>query len=76
MRRMYAHAEMDDDVIRFLARMQRHACGPATAVGFIRLLHDYDVREILPTLRIPVLALGTEGYPRSGSSSRPGRPRR
>jgi class 3 adenylate cyclase len=28
------------------------------------LLHDYDVREILPTLRIPVLALGTEGYPR------------
>jgi len=62
-RRMYAHAAMDDDVIRFLARMQRHACGPATAVGFIRLLHDYDVREILPTLRIPVLALGTEGYP-------------
>jgi class 3 adenylate cyclase/pimeloyl-ACP methyl ester carboxylesterase len=62
-RRMYAHAEMDDDVIRFLARMQRHACGPATAVRFIRLLHDYDVREILPTLRIPVLALGTEGYP-------------
>ena len=63
-RRMYAHAEIDDDVIRFLARMQRHSCGPATAVGFIRLLHDYDVREILPTLRIPVLALGTEGYPR------------
>ena len=63
-RRMYANAEMDDDVIRFLARMQRHSCGPATAVGFIRLLHDYDVREILPTLRIPVLALGTEGYPR------------
>jgi class 3 adenylate cyclase/pimeloyl-ACP methyl ester carboxylesterase len=62
-RRMYAQAEMDDDVIRFLARMQRHACGPATAVRFIRLLHDYDVREILPTLRIPVLALGTEGYP-------------
>jgi class 3 adenylate cyclase len=63
-RRMYANAEMDDDVIRFLAKMQRHSCGPATAVGFIRLLHDYDVREILPTLRIPVLALGTEGYPR------------
>jgi class 3 adenylate cyclase/pimeloyl-ACP methyl ester carboxylesterase len=62
-RRMYPLAKMDDDVIRFLARLQRHACGPATAVGFIRLLHDYDVREILPTLRIPVLALGTEGYP-------------
>jgi class 3 adenylate cyclase len=62
-RQMYAHAVMGDDVIRFLARMQRHACGPATAVGFIRLLHEYDVREVLPTLRTPVLALGTRGYP-------------
>lgn len=60
---MYAHAQMSDAVIRFLAKMQRHACGPATAVGFIRLLHEYDVREILSTLRIPVLALGTKGYP-------------
>lgn len=62
-RQMYAPAEMDEDVIRFLARMQRHACGPATAVGFIRLLHEYDVRDVLPTLRTPVLALGTTGYP-------------
>ena len=62
-RRMYAPAEMGHDVIRFLARMQRHACGPATAVRFIRLLHEYDVRDILPTLRTPVLALGTMGYP-------------
>jgi len=62
-RQMYPDAEMDDDVIRFLARMQRQACGPATAVGFIRLLHEYDVREILPTLRLPVLILATEGSP-------------
>jgi class 3 adenylate cyclase len=62
-RQMYPSAEMDDDVIWFLARMQRHACGPATAVGFIRLLHEYDVREILPTLRLPVLVLATKGLP-------------
>jgi class 3 adenylate cyclase/pimeloyl-ACP methyl ester carboxylesterase len=62
-RQMYAHAEIGDDTIRFLARLQRHACGPATAVRFIRLLHEYDVREILSTLRTPVLALGTMGYP-------------
>jgi class 3 adenylate cyclase/pimeloyl-ACP methyl ester carboxylesterase len=62
-RQMYAHAEIGDDTIRFLARLQRHACGPATAVRFIRLLHEYDVREILSTLRTPVLALGTKGYP-------------
>src|SRR6266545_1153407 len=60
-RQMYPYAEMDDDVIQFLARMQRHACGPATAVGFIRLLDEYDVREILPTLRLPVLVLAPKG---------------
>ncbi len=65
-RQMYPNAEMDDEAIRFLARMQRHACGPATAVGFIRLLHEYDVREILPTLRLPVLVLATEGFSDDG----------
>ena len=60
-RQMYPSMNMDDDVVRFLARMQRHACGPATAVGFIRLLLEYDVREILPTLRLPVLVVAPSG---------------
>lgn len=52
---------VDGQVAEYLARLQRHACGPATAVRFIRLLHEYDVREVLPTLRIPVLALAARG---------------
>jgi pimeloyl-ACP methyl ester carboxylesterase len=60
-RHMYRNPQMDETVVRFLARMQRHACGPSIAVGFIRLLHEYDVREILPTLRLPVLVLAPKG---------------
>ena len=60
-RQMYPSMEMDGHTVEFLATMQRQACGPATAVGFIRLLHEYDVREILPTLRLPVLALAPQG---------------
>ncbi len=56
---MYPYGAMDE--VEFLARMQRHACGPATAVRFIRLLHEYDVRDVLPTLRLPVLAVAPAG---------------
>jgi len=62
-RHMYPNARMSDNVVRFLARMQRHACGPGTAVSFIRLMHEYDVREILPSLRLPVLVLAAKGLP-------------
>ncbi len=60
-RRMYSTAAMDEPTVEFMATMQRHACGPATAVSFIRLLNGYDVREILPTLRLPVLVLAPKG---------------
>jgi len=60
-RQMYPAMEMDDDVVRFLATMQRHACGPGTAVRFIRLLFEYDVRDILPALRLPVLVVAPKG---------------
>jgi len=60
-RQMYPAMAMDDDTIRFLATMQRHACGPGTAVRFIRLLFEYDVREILPALRLPVLVGAPKG---------------
>jgi len=49
---------------RFLAKMQRHACGPGTAVGFIRLFHEYDVRRVLPSLSLPVLLLAPENSDR------------
>jgi class 3 adenylate cyclase len=60
-RQMYPAMAMDEEAVRFLAAMQRHACGPATAVGFIQLLNDYDVRDVLPTLRLPVLIVAPQG---------------
>ena len=58
---LYPAALADPRACEFLATMQRHGCGPATAVRFIRLLHEYDVREILPALRLPVLTLALRG---------------
>jgi class 3 adenylate cyclase len=52
---------------RFLAKLQRHACGPATAFRFITLLNEYDVRDVLPTLQLPTLVLA----PHAPSSSDP-----
>jgi class 3 adenylate cyclase len=59
--RMYRGYSVPPDTRRFLARMQRHACGPATAVGFIRLRHEYDVRHVLGSLSLPVLVVAPEG---------------
>ena len=53
--------DVSPDTRRFLAKMQRHACGPATAVGFFRLFHEYDVRQVLPGLSLPVLVVAPAG---------------
>ncbi|HEX7271762.1 MAG TPA: adenylate/guanylate cyclase domain-containing protein [Casimicrobiaceae bacterium] len=52
--------DVPSDTKRYLARMQRHACGPATAVSFIRLFHQYDVRRVLPSLALPVLVVAAD----------------
>ena len=62
-RQMYPGMAMETEAVEFLATMQRHACGPATAVGFIQLLNEYDVRDVLPTLRLPVLIVAPKGLP-------------
>jgi class 3 adenylate cyclase len=62
-KQMYPGMAMDTMAVEFLSAMQRHACGPATAVGFIRLLNEYDVRDVLPTLRLPVLVVAPQGLP-------------
>jgi class 3 adenylate cyclase len=56
--------EVSSDTKRYLAKMQRHACGPATAVGFIRLFHRCDVRAVLPSLSLPVLVLAPDSSDR------------
>jgi class 3 adenylate cyclase len=41
-----------DGLIPWLAKMQRAFCGPATAADFFLLWGEYDVRDILPAVRV------------------------
>jgi class 3 adenylate cyclase len=43
--------------------MQRAFCGPATAVDFFRLWAKYDVRDVLPALRVRTRSVEVEPTP-------------
>lgn len=43
------------------ARLQRNATTPAGAEAFMRMAFDIDVRDIVPTIRVPTLILHSEG---------------
>jgi len=49
-----------DEFLRWSAKMQRYGCAPATASRLIRLNHEYDVRDVLPALRVPTLVLDVD----------------
>jgi class 3 adenylate cyclase len=50
----------DDEMARWLAKMQRSFCGPATAVEYTRFYFECDVRAVLPALRIPTLVFDAD----------------
>ncbi|MCB2223969.1 MAG: adenylate/guanylate cyclase domain-containing protein [Actinobacteria bacterium] len=43
------------------ARLQRNANTPGGAEAFMRMAFDIDIRDILPSVRVPTLILHTEG---------------
>ena len=50
-----------DEFVAWLAKMRRAFCGPASAADYIRLWGRYDVRDILPALRVRTRIM--EGVP-------------
>ncbi|MDP9299710.1 MAG: adenylate/guanylate cyclase domain-containing protein, partial [Actinomycetota bacterium] len=52
-----------DGLVPWLAKMQRAFCGPATAADFFRLWGEYDVRDVLPALRVRTRTLELEPVP-------------
>ncbi len=48
-------------VIDWQARLQRNANTPGGAEAFMRLSLDIDVRDIVPTVRVPTLVIHSEG---------------
>jgi class 3 adenylate cyclase/pimeloyl-ACP methyl ester carboxylesterase len=64
--RTLRHAGVDPDalpgLVAFQARMNRLACGPATAREFYRILAESDVRATLPAVRVPTLLIDRESF--------------
>ena len=48
-------------LIDWMARLQRNAGTPAAAVAFARMAFDIDVRDIVPSIKVPTLILHSEG---------------
>ena len=47
----------DEDLLRWHADYQRFAASPGAAAEFFRMLHDTDISEVLPTIRVPTLVI-------------------
>jgi class 3 adenylate cyclase len=50
----------DRELVRWYAKVMRHWVSPGDAVELLRRYYDTDVREILPTVRVPTLVLARE----------------
>jgi pimeloyl-ACP methyl ester carboxylesterase/class 3 adenylate cyclase len=51
----------DPETAEFTARMERSAASPAMVQQIFEMFLDIDVREILPTIRVPTLVLHRRG---------------
>ena len=51
----------DDDFRRWYAQIQRLSASPATAAAMIRLWYDFDVRSVLPAIKVPTLVIARAG---------------
>ena len=48
-------AALTPEAVRWLGRLQRHACGPTTARHYLEQIAGYDVRSVLPTVHVPTV---------------------
>jgi class 3 adenylate cyclase len=54
-------AAADDNFRRWYAQIQRLSASPATAAAMIRLWYEFDVRSILPAIKVPTLVIARAG---------------
>lgn len=47
--------------VRTLARFERQSCSPGGFVSLLRAAYDFDVRDLLPSTRVPTLVLHRTG---------------
>src|ERR1051325_6356246 len=65
---VYKPVAGDEDFARWHVDYLRFAASPGAAAEFFRMLHDTDVSDVLPTIRVPTLVL--YGAPRRESALR------
>src|SRR5437868_5402676 len=51
----------DESYVRYWARFERASCSPSGAAALLRASLDFDVRDLLPTIRVPTLVLHRSG---------------
>jgi class 3 adenylate cyclase/dienelactone hydrolase len=51
----------DESFVRARARFERLSASPAAVMALVRMNHEIDVRDILPTVRVPTLVLHRTG---------------
>ncbi|HYP48317.1 MAG TPA: alpha/beta fold hydrolase [Thermoleophilaceae bacterium] len=49
--------QADPGFIEWAGRLERLAASPATVRKFFKLIGEFDVREVLPTIRVPTLVM-------------------
>jgi class 3 adenylate cyclase len=59
-REQWSGAGSDDRLVAWLSSLARHSMSPGAAVAYERMIHEDDVRDILPTIHVPTLILHRE----------------
>jgi class 3 adenylate cyclase len=63
MAREIAPSRADDPAfIKWLAKFDRTGASPAAAVAIMRMARDVDIRDVLPSIRVPTLVLHLARY--------------
>ena len=59
-REVWSGTRSDDRLVTWLASLARHSMSPGSAVAYEWMVHEDDVRDILPTIHVPTLILHRE----------------
>jgi pimeloyl-ACP methyl ester carboxylesterase len=59
--RMAPSQASDEAYARYWARFERLSCSPSAAVALMRASLEFDVRDLLPAIRVPTLVLHRTG---------------
>ncbi len=55
---MFAPSMADDErMVRWMGRFERNSASPTMAWAFLRAMEDLDVRDVLPSIRVPTLVM-------------------